>query len=114
MIEQIAGLVFALAFFVAFGSPPPFISINSRRRHHHMHMRMIIQSARMGVQYTDGARLSLQLWIVLREGFACPEVPVSDSRMAKPKGGSPSYNGSSSHRVCADVARPADETLLAK
>ncbi len=30
---------------------------------------MIIQSARMGVQYADGTRLSLQLRIVLREGF---------------------------------------------
>lgn len=30
---------------------------------------MIIQSARMGVQYTDGTRLPLQLRIVLGEGF---------------------------------------------
>jgi hypothetical protein len=30
---------------------------------------MITQSARMGVQYADGTRLSLQLRVVLREGF---------------------------------------------
>lgn len=58
--------------FVGFGGfrpPQPFIGIDSRRRHDHMHMRVIIEPTRMGVQYANGTRFSLQLRIVVGEGF---------------------------------------------
>jgi len=51
-------------------------------------MRVIIQSARMGVQYADGPSLPLQLRIVLREGFeglpATPDHQVIETALMLP------------------------------
>jgi hypothetical protein len=49
------------------GTPPPLVPIERRCRHHQMHVRVVLQTARMGVQHRHRAGTALQLLVVLAE-----------------------------------------------
>lgn len=51
-----------------FAAPTALLFVDGTRRHHQMHVRMIIESARMRVQYRDRTCATLQMFIVLTEG----------------------------------------------
>ena len=64
VIEEVnlAGL---LGFW--FGSPQPLLAIHSGSRHDQMHMGMIVEPTRMGMQDRNGARHALQPLVVMTE-----------------------------------------------